>query len=157
MGIRRASALVPGFSVTKPPHAMVLGLDATDYSTGVALAASTWTASSWSKVVTDTDGWWDTTNEDFTPTFTGLYIGYVQMKWNADEFSQFRLYDVTGTAVLFEYGPYSVDRGGRSSQWHYQWWMTGGNAYTIDLYNWTASTYYADSYMMLTGPYVTEG
>ena len=156
MGIRRLSGLVPGFSASAPVHQMQVGLDATDYSAGVSLSAGTWTAPLWSKVDRDSGGWWDGTAYDWTPTHTGLYVIHAQAKHNADEYGGWRLYDETGAAYIIRMFRQGGDDS-RSTFATWQFWLEGGNAYSVQLYTSSASLYYADSYTMVSGPYVTDG
>ena len=156
MGIRRLSGLVPGFSASAPVETMILGLDATDYASGISAGAS-WAPLEFSKIIRDSGGWWDGTNYEFTPTFTGLYILNVQVKLNADEYAQIRHYDVDAAARVFEIHRYTNDDDSRSAQWTWQWWCEGGTTYSVDMYTLSTSLYYADSYLMVTGPLVTKG
>ena len=154
MGIRRLSGLVPGFSASAPVQAMVLGLDATDKVSGVTAGAS-WAPISYSEVIRDVGGWWDSTNDEWTPMHTGLYIIHVQIKFDAEEYCQLRLYDVDAAARVFERHRDPNGDDSASATWVLQWWCEGGNTYSLDLYTTSTSLYKGDTYMWVTGPLVT--
>jgi hypothetical protein len=121
-----------------------------------SVSATTWSAVEFDTVRQDAGDWYDTTNFEWTPTYDGLYIHNVQVKFSgADEYAQFRFYDVTGTATLFEVDRIVNGDDGRSAWWQWQWWCEGGNTYTVEIYTASASLFYADTYLMITGPFVT--
>jgi hypothetical protein len=115
------------------------------------ISATTWTTVEFDTVIEDRGGWYDTTNYEWTPTHSGLYLISMNLRFIDEEYWIIRLYDVTGTAQLIETERIAGDDD-RTGFWHLQWWCEGGNTYSIDVYTSTASELYSDTYGMVTGP-----
>lgn len=149
MAIRRTMGLVPGFKTAAPCHVMIVSP-----STTQTVSATTWTDVEFA-VDRDIGGWYDTTNYEWTPTHTGLYIHNLNVQYVAAEYSEVRFYDVTGTAVLYHAYPVAAAGGGSGTRpWEWQWWCEGGNTYTVQVYTSSASEIATNSSLHVLGPLV---
>lgn len=154
--MRTSGGLLPGFKATAPIDTMEVELSTNDAHT------TSYDTIDFDTIVRDTGGWFDTTNHNWTPTHTGLYLHTVQVRFDAAEMGYYTFYDVTGTADLLNIqviSTSSIYYSAYTYAWSWQHWCDGGNTYDIRLYTRSASTVLADddTRLFVTGPLVTGG
>jgi len=146
---------VPGFKAAAPIDTMEVELSTNDpHSTSYDVIQ-------FDTIVRDTGGWFDTTNHRWTVTSTGLYLGFVQVRYSANIAGYYDIYDYTNSQVVRNLQTYSTLSASNTPTffWNFQQWFEAGDAYHMHLYTRASVNVLADddTRMMLTGPIVTHG
>jgi hypothetical protein len=104
----------------------------------------------------DTGNWYDSTNYNWTPNVSGLYLHNFQARFAGAEQWYLTFYDVTGAVTLLNKQRFGASLAGYGAFWSWQWWLEAGNAYDIRMYA-GASTINvtSDSRLWVAGPIAT--
>jgi len=153
MSIRRHKGVVPGLQSHYRIDMMDVTLSTDDTHT------TSYDTVQYNVVNWDTGGWYDSTNYQWTPNVSGLYLHNFTGRWTSTEAWALQLYDATNTTVLLNKQRVGASVPGRGMYWSFQWWLEGGVAYELQCYTYGAgaidATYSRDCRLQVVGPLST--